>query len=100
MNEELFNSLLDREGRVFSHRKLHLAVYSNGVEPELRPVVWKHLLNVFPHGMTTRERRTYLSAKSVEYYQLRYRWQRLVKAGKMLSIYGFMFFFKKVFIAS
>lgn len=82
MSEDIFNSLTDADGRVINARRLHMAAFNGGVEPSMRPVVWKHLLNVYPAGMTTRDRRAYLGAKCVEYYQLRYRWQRLVKAGE------------------
>ncbi|KAG8179371.1 hypothetical protein JTE90_012069 [Oedothorax gibbosus] len=86
MSEDIFNSLMDPEGRITNARRLHLAAFSGGVEPSMRPVVWKHLLNVYPAGMTTRDRRAYLGSKCVEYYQLRYRWQRLVKAGTVPPI--------------
>lgn len=62
-----------------------MAAFTGGVEPSMRPVVWKHLLNVYPAKMNTKDRRAYLGAKCVEYYQLRYRWQRLVKAGENTS---------------
>ncbi|GFY42168.1 TBC1 domain family member 25 [Trichonephila inaurata madagascariensis] len=86
VDEALYFSLLDREGRVFNHRELHMAVYNGGVEPSMRPQVWKHLLNVYPHGMTMEDRKSYMNSKCEEYYQLRYRWQGLVRAGTIPEV--------------
>ncbi|GFT73938.1 TBC1 domain family member 25 [Nephila pilipes] len=86
VDEALYFSLLDREGRVFNHRELHMAVYNGGVDRSMRPQVWKHLLNVYPHGMTMEERKSYMSSKCEEYYQLRYRWQLLLRAGTIPDV--------------
>ncbi|XP_035229801.1 TBC1 domain family member 25-like [Stegodyphus dumicola] len=86
LDEIGYNSLLDQEGRVVNHRELHMAVYKGGVEPAMRPTVWKHLLNVFPHGMTLEERNSYLNSKSEEYYRLRYRWQHLIQSGTVPDV--------------
>ena len=45
-------SFLNKVGQVVTPRKLRLAVYRGGLEPCMRKVAWKHLLNVYPDGMT------------------------------------------------
>lgn len=40
-----------------------------------RKVVWKHLLNVYPEGLTGRERLDYMKQKTKEYEALRSVWQ-------------------------
>ncbi|CAL1261908.1 unnamed protein product [Larinioides sclopetarius] len=86
VDEAEYNSLLDKEGRVVNNRELHMSVFRGGVEPSMRPVIWKHLLNVFPQGLTLQERNSYLSSKCEEYYQLRYRWQHLMRAGTIPDV--------------
>ncbi|KAF8770625.1 TBC1 domain family member 25 like protein [Argiope bruennichi] len=86
MDDAEYNSLLDKDGRVVNNRELHMSVFRGGVEPSMRPVIWKHLLNVFPQGLTLQERNSYLSSKCEEYYQLRYRWQHLMRAGTIPDV--------------
>ncbi|XP_054719738.1 TBC1 domain family member 25-like isoform X2 [Uloborus diversus] len=86
LDEIEFKNLQDKQGRILNHRELHMSVFQGGVEPSMRPTVWKHLLNVFPHGMTEEERDTYLNSKSAEYYRLRYRWQHLIHRGKIPDV--------------
>lgn len=40
-----------------------------------RKVVWKHLLNVYPEGLTGRERLDYMKQKTKEYESLKATWQ-------------------------
>lgn len=40
-----------------------------------RKVVWKHLLNVYPEGLTGRERLDYMKQKTKEYEGLKAVWQ-------------------------
>ncbi|KAL3183896.1 hypothetical protein MRX96_032997 [Rhipicephalus microplus] len=41
-------------------------------------VVWKHILNVYPDGLTGRERLAYMRRKSDQYLQLRAAWKALL----------------------
>lgn len=47
----------------------------------LRKVVWKHILNVYPEGMTGKERMDYIKMKANEYYSLRTRWKDCIQKG-------------------
>ena len=49
-------------------------MYKGGVEPQLRKVVWKHLLGVYPPGLDGRQRLDYMRQKSVEYDKLKNNW--------------------------
>lgn len=76
-----FENFLDSDGKIARLRELHVAVFRGGVEPSLRPIVWKHLLNIFPDGLTEKQRKEYLLRKSQEYYRLRDDWKRLIHNG-------------------
>ena len=49
-----FRSFLDNVGELVRPRELRIEIYKGGVEPQLRKVVWKHLLGVYPHGLDGR----------------------------------------------
>lgn len=78
LGDREFRSYLDGEGRLLKPRELRLAVYKGGVESSLRKVVWKHILNVYPDGLTGRERLAYMRRKSDQYLQLRAAWKALL----------------------
>lgn len=62
---------------------LRYAVYrAEGAEPDIRPILWMLLLDVFPAGAGHKEREEFLNRKAEEYYGLRHSWQKLVHAGK------------------
>ncbi|XP_054932637.1 TBC1 domain family member 25-like [Dermacentor andersoni] len=79
LGDREFRACLDDEGRLLKPLELRLAVYKGGVEPSLRKVVWKHILNVYPEGLTGRERLAYMRRKSDQYLQLRSAWKALVE---------------------
>lgn len=74
MSDAEFHNFLDAVGHLIQPQQFRLSVYQGGVEPSLRRVVWRHLLNVYPDDMTGRERFDYLANKSKEYYHLRDDW--------------------------
>lgn len=54
-----------------------------------RKVVWKHLLNVYPEGLSGRERLDYMKQKTNEYLALREVWQQyLAKDEVSASVDG------------
>ncbi|CAG2178843.1 unnamed protein product, partial [Oppiella nova] len=75
LNDNEFRKCLDAEGRVKCGRELRIGVYRRGVEPSLRKVVWKHLLNVYPHGLTAQQRIDFMKLKCETYCQMRNLWQ-------------------------
>uniref|UniRef100_A0A8V5GUQ6 Rab-GAP TBC domain-containing protein n=1 Tax=Melopsittacus undulatus TaxID=13146 RepID=A0A8V5GUQ6_MELUD len=58
-------------GRLLRPQDLRLHVYHGGVEPGLRKVVWRYLLNVFPPGLSGQERLAHLRRKADEYAALK-----------------------------
>ncbi|XP_039582576.1 TBC1 domain family member 25 [Passer montanus] len=58
-------------GRLLRPQELRLHVFHGGVEPGLRKVVWRYLLNVFPAGLTGQERLSHLRLKAAEYSSLK-----------------------------
>ncbi|XP_041457689.1 TBC1 domain family member 25-like [Lytechinus variegatus] len=75
LDDQEFWSFLDPLGRLERPQELRIRVYQGGVESSLRKVVWRHLLNIYPEGMTGNERLDYIRTKSREYERLRDRLQ-------------------------
>lgn len=82
MTDSEFHHFLDDVGHLIQPQQFRLSVYQGGVEPSLRKVVWRHLLNVYPEGMNGRERFDYLRHKVSDYYKLRDNWRDLFIKGE------------------
>ena len=82
MSDAEFHNFLDAVGHLVRPEEFRLSVYLGGVEPALRSVVWRHLLNVYPEGLTGKERFEYLKKKSNEYHRLRDDWRQLFSTGR------------------
>ena len=80
LDDAAFRAFQDAEGRIGgrARRDLRIAVYRRGVEPSLRRVIWKHLLNVYPEGVTGQERLDYLRLRCQTYRQMRDLWANQV----------------------
>lgn len=80
-----FRTFLDSVGQIIQPHNLRSVIYAGGIDPSLRRVVWKHILNVYPDGMTGRERMDYMKRKSSEYYRLRDTWRVVVQRGPVVG---------------
>ncbi|KAL4712914.1 hypothetical protein ACJJTC_011984 [Scirpophaga incertulas] len=78
-----FRAFLDAVGQINNLAKLREVIYCGGIDPSLRKVVWKHILNVYPDSMTGKERMDYIKSKANEYYSLRSRWKDSIQKGKV-----------------
>ncbi|KFM78952.1 TBC1 domain family member 25, partial [Stegodyphus mimosarum] len=83
MVDSEFHVYLDSEGRLIKPRELRLSVYNRGIDPSLRKVVWKHILNVYPQGLTAKERIAYMKQRSAEYQKLKQTWQDMISNGNL-----------------
>lgn len=93
-----FRKYQDPVGQVIKPEELRNAIYFGGVEPgfryttimvnfnfarkyyywilfSFRKVVWKHLLNVYPKGLSGKQRIEYMQRKAKEYEQLKSAWK-------------------------
>lgn len=52
--------------------------WQKGIDPPMRKVVWKHLLGVYPVGMTGRQRIDYMKKKANEYEDLKQTWMNMM----------------------
>ncbi|GAX73867.1 hypothetical protein CEUSTIGMA_g1317.t1 [Chlamydomonas eustigma] len=68
---EEWNSLLDNDGRLEGLDTLRERVYTSGLAPGLRRVVWKFLLGVFPLSSTRTEQDALIVKLKKEYQALR-----------------------------
>ena len=78
VSDEDFRKFLNKVGQLVSPREFRLSVYKGGLEPGIRKIAWKHLLNIYPAGLTGRERVKYLQDSSATYQQLKSDWMDLV----------------------
>ncbi|XP_074057019.1 TBC1 domain family member 25 isoform X2 [Macrotis lagotis] len=80
LSDAEFHTYLNREGQLCRPEELRLRIYHGGVEPSLRKVVWRYLLNVYPDGLTGQERMDYMKWKTLEYNQLKSEWHQRASA--------------------
>ena len=85
LSDKEFRSFLDNVGELISPRELRLVIYQGGIEPQLRKVVWKHLLGVYPSGLNGRQRLDYMRQKSSEYDLLKATWTKIFEKGGKFS---------------
>ncbi len=78
-----FRYYCDSVGQIIHQNELRKVIYLGGIDNSLRRVVWKHILNVYPAGLTGKERMDYIKKKSAEYYRLREAWRTAVQGGNI-----------------
>ncbi|XP_043102357.1 TBC1 domain family member 25 isoform X2 [Puntigrus tetrazona] len=88
LSDAEFHSYLNSQGQLTRPEELRLRIYHGGVEPSLRKVVWRYLLNVYPDGLTGQERMDYMKRKTREYDQLKSEWTARVSAEDLEFIRG------------
>ncbi|PIK47427.1 putative TBC1 domain family member 25 [Apostichopus japonicus] len=71
LDDQEFLTYLNYLGCLEKPHELRLRIYQGGVGPSLRKVVWRHLLNVYPEGLTGNERLDYVKIKTEEYTLLK-----------------------------
>jgi TBC1 domain family member 25 len=79
LSDNDFRYYCDSVGMVIHQTELRKVIYAGGIDPSLRRVVWKHILNVYPENFTGKERMDYMKRKSAEYCKLREAWRLAVK---------------------
>ncbi|KAK2841085.1 hypothetical protein Q7C36_012664 [Tachysurus vachellii] len=88
LSDAEFHSYLNSQGQLTRPEELRLRIYHGGVEPSLRKVVWRYLLNVYPDGLTGQERMDYMKRKTREYDQLKSEWASRVSPEDLEFIRG------------
>ncbi|XP_072223508.1 TBC1 domain family member 25 isoform X2 [Leuresthes tenuis] len=88
LNDSEFHSYLNGQGQLTRPEELRLRIYHGGVEPSLRKVVWRYLLNVYPDGLSGQERMDYMKRKTREYDQLKREWTARVSPEDLEFIRG------------
>ncbi|UYV61142.1 TBC1D25 [Cordylochernes scorpioides] len=81
LTDSKFHQYLDGNGEVIRPMEFRKTVFHGGIEPTLRKVVWKHLLNVYPCGLTAKERIAYMKQKGLEYQHLKSIWKDMLATG-------------------
>ncbi|XP_040008552.1 TBC1 domain family member 25 [Xiphias gladius] len=88
LSDAEFHSYLNGQGQLTRPEELRLRIYHGGVEPSLRKVVWRYLLNVYPDGLSGQERMDYMKRKTREYDQLKREWTARVSNDDLEFIRG------------
>ncbi|XP_037102054.1 TBC1 domain family member 25 [Syngnathus acus] len=88
LSDTEFHSYLNSQGQLTRPEELRLRIYHGGVEPSLRKVVWRYLLNVYPDGLSGQERMDYMKRKTREYDQLKKEWTAHVSHEDLEFIRG------------
>ncbi|KAK2850791.1 hypothetical protein Q5P01_007067 [Channa striata] len=88
LSDAEFHSYLNGQGQLTRPEELRLRIYHGGVEPSLRKVVWRYLLNVYPDGLSGQERMDYMKRKTREYDQLKREWTGRVSHEDLEFIRG------------
>lgn len=83
LSDTEFLSFCDSVGQIVQANNLRKAIYNGGIEPGLRRVVWKEILNVYPEGMTGKQRMDYVKQKSAEYHRLVEVWRTAIQNGSV-----------------
>jgi hypothetical protein len=85
LNDAEFHSFLDPVGCLVHGKELRQAVFRGGIEPSLRKVVWKHILNVYPEGMPGRQRIDYIKSLASQYEELKAEWKSVADMSSSVS---------------
>lgn len=85
LSDAEFRTFHDSVGQIIHPLNMRSVIFKGGIEPGLRRVVWKHILNVYPDGMTGRERMDYMKRKAMEYFRLREVWRVVVQKGPVVG---------------
>uniref|UniRef100_H3CDN8 TBC1 domain family, member 25 n=1 Tax=Tetraodon nigroviridis TaxID=99883 RepID=H3CDN8_TETNG len=88
LSDAEFHSFLNGQGQLTRPEELRLRIYHGGVEPSLRKVVWRYLLNVYPDGLSGQERMDYMKRKTRQYEQLKREWRAHVSVEDLEFIRG------------
>ncbi|KAJ8257236.1 hypothetical protein GJAV_G00183380 [Gymnothorax javanicus] len=86
LSDSELHGFLNSQGQLCNPEQLRLRIYHGGVEPSLRKVVWRYLLNVYPDGLTGQERMDYMKRQSRKYEQLKSEWPARVTSGDLADI--------------
>ncbi|XP_005091755.1 TBC1 domain family member 25 [Aplysia californica] len=81
MSDMEFHNYLDSAGFMMRPNEFRLSIYQGGIEPSLRRVAWRHLLNIFPANMSGNDRYEYMKRKGEEYRRLREEWREKFKSN-------------------
>ncbi|TRY76589.1 hypothetical protein TCAL_00110 [Tigriopus californicus] len=83
VSDQDFGKFLNKVGELSQPKELRLAVFQSGIEPPLRKVLWKHLLGVYPNGLTGRQRVDFIKQKCAEYECLKNVWMEMILQGRV-----------------
>lgn len=72
-----WEAAFDEKGKIKDAQAIRIRIFQGGIDPAIRPIVWKYLLNYFPWESTSQEREELKKSKASEYQKLKDHWQQL-----------------------
>ncbi|KAI3383275.1 hypothetical protein SNEBB_005308 [Seison nebaliae] len=76
LDDSEWKDLQDKDGRILDEKKLRNIIFHRGVSKNLRKVVWRLLLNLFPSKFTGQERMERMKCLATKYEQIKRSWQK------------------------
>jgi hypothetical protein len=69
LGEAEFKNFLDSDARIIQPNELKQRIFEGGIDPKLRRIIWRFLLNIYPVGLTGMQRVDYIKSLSEQYYR-------------------------------
>lgn len=79
LGSDVWETFLDKDGRVVNESALRKAIFKGGVDSRIRKDVWSFLFGLFPFSSTRREREALGAENEARYQALKIRWKELVQ---------------------
>jgi len=79
LNFNVWETFLDKDGRVVNESALRRAVFKGGIDSKIRKEVWSFLFGLYPFSSTRREREALAAENEARYQALKMRWKDLMQ---------------------
>ena len=76
LNKSDWKKYLDDHGCLVDETAMRIKVFFGGVHPEMRCIIWRHLLGAFPHHLSARRRMQAVLDFHAKYAKLKSAWQK------------------------
>ena len=80
LSENQWLEFRNSDGRITDPNRVKEIIFKGGIEPRLRPEVWKYLLNYYQWSDNEVERIARRKQKSMEYYSMKAQWLSMTTA--------------------
>ncbi|KAJ3425595.1 rabgap/tbc domain-containing protein [Anaeramoeba flamelloides] len=75
LDQKLLDSLMDKKGRIMDMNKFCAIIFYNGIDPKIRPQVWKILIGLYPQDSDLDQKNLLFQQYQKKYQILKNQWQ-------------------------